>query len=90
MFYSFAAKCGKKVLVNLNLVQRVEIFGDSLCFVYNTPHVTGLLYENRHYKLFYFCKDADLKKAFQEIENGLTKRGLLIEPNQDPAFKRLQ
>lgn len=80
MFYAVTAKCGKRMLINLNLVQRVEIFGDSLCLVYNTPHVSGLFYENRHYELIDFCQKTDLNKVFSDIELGLTKMGHMIMP----------
>jgi hypothetical protein len=79
MFYSVTASGGKRFIINLNLVQRIEIFDRSLCLFYNTPHVSGLLSNKMHYKLIYFCPKTDLVKVYEDILSGLSKKGLLIE-----------
>jgi len=79
MFYSVTAKCGKRVIINLGLVQRIEIFDRSLCLVYNTPHVSGLFCEDRHFELIDFCPKTDLAKVYDDILCGLAKKGVLID-----------
>lgn len=79
MFYSVTAKCGKRVIINLNLVQRIEMFDRSLCLVYNTPHVSGLFWDNRHFELIDFCPKTNLAKVYDDILAGLSKKGVLIE-----------
>jgi hypothetical protein len=83
MFYSVTASGGKRFIINLNLVQRIEIFDRSLCLFYNTPHVSGLLSNKMHYKLIYFCPKTDVRKIYDEILGSLAEKGILIENKKE-------